>query len=518
MLDDRKPRRVVPRWRSSWVTALMGEAVRQKTASASAVDLAELEDKKREFQQTPSVPIASELMFLGIREHDSEATVKAAAVIIAQASKIGNTRLYETAQRLLKGENLSSASQSGVDFVRQARRLLAIDYRNPVLLVDVARELTSQGHDKSALRYIRSAIALAPHNRFVVRSVARFFLHIKDVDQAHWVLKHSLGLSRDPWLQASEIAVATVRGRTSIFAKRALRYISDQKNVRSDQSELASAVATVEMLNGAEKKAKRLFQQSLQAPNDNSLAQAEWASARLGLVLDESALKMPFSFEANSNHEYRRLRIPEAIAFAKDWSEDEPFSSRPLGALAFLYSIDESFTLAREAATRALRVDGSEDFVLSLNVLFARIQEGDFEGTEQTLQDLGSKPQAKEHAVHLFANAGAMAYASKDWQLGRDFYENSIKIARRRGDANEEALARAFFARAATMYCDPNASSILSESAAAVEKLPSPAAIYVVKKLVDSDFRKRLELVAEKRVAKRHWQWDATTNTLRALE
>jgi len=76
---------------------------------------------------------------------------------------------------------------------------------------------------------------------------------------------------------------------------------------------LASAVATIELISGSNKSAKSLFNLSLQAPNDNSLAQIEWASSRLKLDINEQALKTPLSYEANAENSYKRLRIDESI-------------------------------------------------------------------------------------------------------------------------------------------------------------------------------------------------------------
>src|SRR5690606_37765932 len=111
------------------------------------------------------------------------------------------------------------------------------------LLMDVARELTATHHDAAALRYVRAAVAMAPTSRFVVRAAARYYLHIGEYDVAHDILRRTPLLSSDRWIQASEIAVATVRGRTSSLVKRTIRNLSQSKVIESDSSELASAVA-----------------------------------------------------------------------------------------------------------------------------------------------------------------------------------------------------------------------------------------------------------------------------------
>ncbi|MCE9657544.1 MAG: hypothetical protein K8R60_03225 [Burkholderiales bacterium] len=470
-----------------------------------------------EFEFQPTVPVASELMFLASEAGDDKTARTAATLIVGNEEKIGATSLVATAKRVLEGGHQSS-SPSSENFVRDARRSLALDFRNPVLLMDVARELTAKGHGKAALRYVRTAVSLAPLSRFVVRAAARYYLHMGDHEQAHDVIKRSPLLSSDPWVQASEIAVATLRGRNSSYTKRAIRKLSELKTIGVDLSELASAVGTVELNEGAERKAKQLFVKSLVDPNDNSLAQAEWAATRLKLVVDAKVLRTPFSFEANSNNAYRRLMLPEAIDFAKQWSDDEPFASRPLNTLTHLYCLEERFAEARASVEAELRLEGSSIGSAHLNRLFIRIQEGDLDNAYAELQRVAAGPDSKNHAVHILADAGALAYATGEATLGRELYQSAIKAARIRGSPMEEASARAYFARAAVMYDDPSAASIVQEAVTNVERLPNPGAIHVVRRLVDSDQRKKLESVAEKRVAKVRWTWDSITNTLKSLE
>ena len=517
MLDEQRPRRVVPRWRASWITAQTPEA-RARKPSDTTSQAAEISNKQMELDLTPTVPIAAELMFLASEGGDDEAARLGASLIVENEGKISASRLVATAKRILEGSDLAMTPAPIHDFVRESRKLLALDFRNPVLLIDVARDLTARGHDKAALRYVRTAVALAPQSRFVVRAAARYFLHIGDHDQAHEVLRRSTILNTDPWVQASEIAVATVRGRTSPNARRAIRALASKDAIGAELSELASAVGTVEMNEGADKKARQLFAKSLASPTDNSVAQAEWAAARLKLVVDAAALKTPFSFEANSNNAYRRLQVSDAIAFAKEWADDEPFASRPLDALTYMYCLEERFAEARESALRAIRLEGKETGSSQLNLLFVRIQQGELDGAHTDLLRLAMRPESKPHAVHIYADAGALAYATNEFELGQYYYQKAIKLARAKGSTSEEALARAYFARAASKHGDPSAPMIVQEAAAGIELLPSPGAIHIVRRLVDAKQRRALEDVAAKRIAHTKWTWDAVTNTLQALE
>lgn len=519
MLDGSKPRNVVPRWRSSSMTASTNEAAfgLAKRKSDYGVELAQSDE---EFTLTPTVPIASELMFLANEAGSADLAQKAANFILEKKSLISSTSLIKFAGSITGTDAAGGKVPqfTGKAFLAEGRQLLSLEYRNPVLLMDMARELTSLGHHQSALRYVRAAVAMAPASRFIVRSSARYFLHIGDEDQAHEVLRRSPNIKTDPWILASELAVATIRNRPSMLSKPMFRSLLDAKHVGPERSELVSAVATMELKSGSNKIAKQLFHKALASPNDNSLAQAEWAADKLKLVVDERALRTPLSFEANSNHAYRRMEIGEAIAHAKNWALDEPFASRPFGSLNFFYSLEDDYVNALQSVEQAIRIEHEERLILQLNRLFAKIQLGQIDESYAELLRLSQHSDAKSHAVHLLADYGALAYATADILQGRLFYERAIELARKRHDTHSEGQALAFYARAAIAHGDPQVTEILERANKQVMKLPDQGAIYLVSRLVDEERRKALVAAAAARVQKREWSWDAASNTLRLFE
>ena len=522
MLDDQRPRRVVPRWRPSWVTATTAEArstspPKERTGEAKNRDDLEVSRKIQEFQVVQSVPVAAELMFLASATGNAAAAMQAAELILANQEQIGAKQLVRSAKQVLRASESDRVESASKDFVKHARTLLGIDYRNPVLLMDTARELTASRHERTALRYVRAAVAMAPNSRFVIRAAARYYLHVGEHELAHDLLRRCPLLGSDPWIQASEIAIATVRGKTSNLVRQTIRHLGDAKQVGAQLTELASAVGTVELLSGSHKRAKVLFKHALSSPNDNSLAQAEWAATKLGLVVDPQALMTPMSYEANSHNAYRRLEIGEAIDHAVKWAKDEPFASRPMDAQCYLLSLEGRYDEALDAARVSHALDGDE-IGPSLNLLFAQIQAGDLDEAMEAFLRLGRHPDIRSHATHYYANGGALAYALGYVEEAREFYQRAIRSARSRGEPNSEALARAFFARLATNAGDPQAPEIVQEAAEKVPRLPSAGAIFVVQGLVGATQRKELQATAEGRVAKRKWRWDAITNTLMLLE
>lgn len=519
MHDDNRPRRVIPRWRLSWITATTVEAKpQQPPKNVEEIKLYSAEEvsrKQRELEISKSVPVAAELMFLAATSGHEMAAQNAAQIILDREHSIGSSQLIKSAKKVLDGRGHSSGSFAAKDFVRHARSLLAINYDNPILHTDIALALTSLQENEAAAKYIRTALNLAPNSRFVTRAAARYFLHVGDNEAAHELLKRSPLLKGDPWIKASEIAVATLRGHSSVHLKQVFRDFEIGTSFQC--TELYSAVGTVELLSGGRKKAKLLFTDSLKKPNDNSVAQAEWAATRLNLVVDEKALNVPRSFEANSHNAYRRQEVSDAIVFAKQWADDEPFASRPIDALCYFLSLEERYDEAREYAS-SLASRAKADIEPALNLLFTRILTGDLNNALDDYYHLGRHAEIKNVAPHYLANGGALAYALNDYEKGREFYTASIKAARMKGEPHSEALARAYFARMATRAGDPQADSIVREAADIVPRLPSAGAIYVMQGLVGENKKKELGKIASKRVAKPEWHWDAITNTLKLLQ
>ena len=514
MLEDSRPRRVVPRWRASWKAAQTPEG--QSNKSAIRPDLSRaLERAKRESEAASQVvPIAAELMFVAQQAGSRDLAVDAAQTILSARDHISSSSLLKAADRIVSDIGVDSLVGSSVAFIKEARRSLRMDFQNPVLLMDVARAMTASGNALSAERFVKTALALAPTNRFILRSAVRYFLHLGQREHAHYILLKSSLLKGDPWIQASEIAVATVLGKTSRLVKATDRMLEASGVLLPNQSELGSAIATVHFNAGSDKRAKRLFAKTLDNPNDNVVAQAEWAARRLGLVVTEAALKVKYSFEANSAYSYRVLRIDKAIEQAIFWQEDEPFASRPVSWLAHLYAINDDFQLAAEYHQKVLELEKEHDTGDLLNLNFSRIETGALDEALPQLLKLSKVADASKHRAQILANAGALTYAEGGIEEGRDLYEAAARTAKAAGDLKTEALVRAFFARASVKYGDPQSANII----AAVAKLPTlnlnPSATHVVRRLVDEETKKRLESSSRGRVAKQKLEWDSVNNIL----
>ena len=168
--------------------------------------------------------------------------------------------------------------------VRAFRQLLRIEPRDPVTWVDLSRVYAVLGLHDQAARSMNIALHLAGDNRFVLRSASRLWIHMGDADRAHEIIARAERTPNDPWLLAAEIATGSAAGKTPRFTKAATRCLADTRFGLTHLSELASAVATLQLSAGRIKKMRSLFAMSLYNPTENSVAQAAWASRQIPAV------------------------------------------------------------------------------------------------------------------------------------------------------------------------------------------------------------------------------------------
>jgi Tfp pilus assembly protein PilF len=342
--------------------------------------------------------------------------------------------------------------------------------RNPALWVDLARAYTLRGQGDPAVRAIRTALALAPGNRFVLRSAARFFLHAKDAEQAHEILRAAETTRHDPWLLAAEIAVASVADRTPRFVKEGVRELAREAEAPLHTSELASALGTLELTAGQTRRARKLFRRALTLPTDNALAQAQWA----GLVLTPEDFQTPRSFEARAQDLRVKGEWEHALAEASDWVHDEPFSRKAAAFASYLASVPlERYDDCIELAKFGLVATPREPILLN-NLTFALASSGRLEEAERAFALIPSDAFDSNVGPTLFATRGLLFYRRGNLEQGRLNYERAIEEARKRGEKLLLAMAYLYHAREALLAGAPHAAEIWKAAEAEAEKAYAP--------------------------------------------
>ena len=114
--------------------------------------------------------------------------------------------------------------------ISRLRNLLRTSPSNALALLDLAQLQSAIGKTKAADRSIRMALNLAPNNRLVIRTAARFFIHEGKTDQAHYLLRKHPRTVSDPWLMATEIALADAADAKSLFLSKGKRFLIEKQD------------------------------------------------------------------------------------------------------------------------------------------------------------------------------------------------------------------------------------------------------------------------------------------------
>lgn len=226
----------------------------------------------------------------------------------------------------------------------------AIDFNfNPIIWVELSRQYSIIGQKNKALNAMKIALQLAPENRFVLRSSVRLFAHYDELELSHDIVRKNKITNIDPWLTSAEISLATLRNRTSKFMKLGLEMINSKKLSSFSITELASSLGTVELINGSGKKSRELFKKSMISPNDNSLAQVEWASKLdKNIEVNPSSFNIKNNFEAKALDNFQNEKLDDALNETVKWFLDMPFAKRPVMLGSHIGSLINDPEISRE--------------------------------------------------------------------------------------------------------------------------------------------------------------------------
>jgi Flp pilus assembly protein TadD len=440
----RKIRLIVPRWPAFRASVASGTLAMPRDAPPAELS-AELVGRLERWREAPDVVAASEAVETAIVDGHEAEGVRAARSLLASSNA---TPLVKQQARLLlqrAGEKDDQPAQAvpADSTIAAARHRTRLAQRDPFAWADLSRAYLIARKTEAARRSMLVARQLAPHNRHVLRSAARLYLHLDDPEQAHNVLQKNPATRTDPWLMAGEIALSRLVDRSPTFFKSGAKLIEAGGIQPKQITELAAAIGTVHLLDG-NRRANKLFSTSLIDPTGNSLAQAEWASPKIGRLVNLEALRVvQDSAEANVFEAYWNRKFPEVIQHCERWQSEEPYSSRPFQFGAVAANTIELYEVGAALARKGLLQSPGEPSLIN-NLAFALISLGQYDEAAQILT--ANMPKALEaHIGALTATAGMLAIRTGDVEVGQQLYENSIKMFRRLGNQQAEVLAMAYY-------------------------------------------------------------------------
>jgi tetratricopeptide (TPR) repeat protein len=395
--------------------------------------------------------------------------------------------------------------------IRNSRTRLREGPRNVAGWLDLSLANCVLGQTDAARRAMKVALALAPNHRVILRSAARLLVHLDDTEAAHALIRRHPRTATDPWLMATEISVAQILNRPSLFAASGRRFALDHAAQPAFVSELAGAVASAENSAGEHRRAHKLYQLSLLEPTDNVVAQIQYLSqSDRSLKYGMNGLDLPSAVEARTWRAMTDESWDDALKQAMEWQADEPFSGRPAMAVSYLAIIMGKPSVAALSAQAALCAN-AEDQLLRNNLAVAYARLGRYADAQAEFNKIRPPLQRGFPQFVFDATKGLMAYIAGNLDLGREFYQ----LALRGASAQERPLVAMSFVETEWDFVPQARPSMREELKKILDKIAVPAARLVARRLMhnsigaDQTELGATKLVSTQEYARSLWAGDA---------
>lgn len=485
---ENRDRRVIPNWRTFKKTALLGELDSNFAIAPQSNIPLSIDSYISDWAESKSVPVASDLLSASIANNkkDRPEVVEAANFILhnLDSTTISQQSLAQSLVSVSHPSKLSKKIDSLtvedleelinpnplIRKIQILKKNLGNFAFNPILYVELSRLYSILGQESKAKRAMVSALQMGSSNRFVLRSAARLFAHYDDLDYAHDILRTSSLVGHDPWITSAEIALATIRDRRSRFIKRGIEMVNSRNFAPFSLSELTSSLGTVELLHGTLRKSRELFTLSLRDPNDNSLAQAEWAINKdKSLKIEVGSLDIEYGFEASAIYNFYNDDYKAALNDAARWLVDMPFSKRPVLLGSHIAGSMLSDHQTAITFTRAGLASHPNDPQLINNIAYSLILIGKIEDADRYLRMLPSIDQINEPtSICLTATTGLLHFRRGETEKGRILYRKAIEDAKRMNDRYFNWLAILNYAREEILTKSPYMDEVIE----AISRIP----------------------------------------------
>lgn len=477
--DGRRRRQVVPRWRPWWVTVRLGLAdAREAVREVAKPDTRTIEQRLEDWERHPDAFHAGDLISTAFGMGCGDRVRDVAEAVLSSYNRVPKP-LRLLAERIVNGERLLPSAPLELDAGERHARIHKLKTRlrawpnDALAQMDLAREYTILGQRSRAIRPVTTALALARASPFVVRSAARFFLNDGEHDRALAVVRRAQNLEGDPWLLAAEVAISGAAGRATRFARTARALISRGAFSPKHLSELACALATIELESGNRRAARKLFVTGLESPTENAAAQAEWAFSEIDNLDVATQVAPERSYEAEAMNHLGHGDWGLAIENARLWRLDEPFSARAAYFGSWTASVvGDDAKLALQFADLGLSTKPKDKLLLN-NKAVALALLGRPEEARKAIQQISVADLKDGLEATYIATQGMIEYRFGRPEFGRTLYEKAREITRKQKNPREEVWSMLFQAREERRFDSTAADNLLNDAREKLKTLRS---------------------------------------------
>lgn len=310
--------------------------------------------------------------------------------------------------------------------ISQLRRYL-VDYgRDGFAWHDLSYMYNLSGEARKAERAMYVALKVTDSHRVIARGASRLFVHRSETGAALDILRRARGFSSDPWLMSAHLAIAQASGSESVHIPAARRLL-ERLGGGVATSELGMAVATHELLNGKLKKAKFHARGAAKDATENAIAQAVWLGPRLNteLVSGDTVAGASQGFEARTWDSYYQGHWRDAMRYALQWLQFEPFSTTPALQGSFIAAtMLQDYALSVSVAEFGLAAN-PDSWMLRNNLVVGLALTGEVGRAAEEFQRLNPKDVGGRDLAVWTATNGLLQYRSGDAVEGRRLYEEA---------------------------------------------------------------------------------------------
>jgi len=477
ILTGIKARNIIPRWRSFRKSNISNESesFSFKSKDKRIISLSYTE-QLWSWKKLKTIYTASDLLGAADMSGHSEKFKDVAKFILNQE----NAPYYskKLAKRVLKIEEPESTGfldiierrKNNISFLK---KLLKENPRNSLYWLELAREYTILGiKGKKVDDAINYASYLSNDNRYILRSISRFFIHINKLDDAQSILSSSDSVKYDPWVLASEIASNSVINKPSKLIKVAKEIIKSGNFSNFELSELNSALAMTEYWSGNLRKSNKLFRKSIIKPTENSLAQFLWLLKIQNYEIEKLDSFPSYSYEADTYELVVSQEYEKAILKAEEWLSDQPFSKQPSLFGAYISSLICDFGKGEEFSRIGLGSNKKDNMLLN-NLAFFLASQNKFIEAEEEFNKINFNDLDDNQKIVVTATEGLINYRKGLAEKGKELYLKAYNEAKKIDQNELSAKAMIYLSREESINNATNMEKYIKETNSLVEKVKS---------------------------------------------
>ncbi|MCL5884429.1 MAG: hypothetical protein M1377_03640 [Deltaproteobacteria bacterium] len=491
---DLKKRNILPRWNHFSTACLIGDVLPARKREEIVLDRDEIAEKSKRWVSTKHPIDAVDLVgtCIVLNEWEKSVAQEAAQYIVNHPSDVSITARDMAALYVSDPDTRSRESFDAIlappdlhgDIGRLKRHVRSFPH-DAIAWADLSYSYALIGLEKKARNAMRTAYALSPSNRFLVRSAARCFAHFEDPEEAIWRVRRSPLRKVDPMVISAEVALSQLLEKSPRNMKIAHTATTSGMFSNRSLSELHVALATLESREGYTRSAKKHAMKSLLDPNENVLAQIESLNDRVsGFVKDlEMHSGVLATYEADAQRSYKLGNFNEAYRSALQWFRYQPFSARPAVMASFVASL---FLDNQEDAIRVIteaKKAEPNSFLLNNNHVCSLALLNKVEEAADVLSKIQIGELDDQRKRIYLATTGLVAYRQGNIALGEEKYREAIEGFKMKENYRSLVIATFYQAREIVRIKGSRQSTAMDQVLALARKYKINDMVSVIEKM-----------------------------------